>query len=651
MPGLRWGDYPERISARPERTGPGLSAALRTLADGAARLRSDARQSLLTAFAAQRRSFSRLDDAHFSAAVRTLRLALQQDGLHDRHIASALALAAVACERRLAMRIFDTQVIAAAIVLGNRLAEMATGEGKTCAVALAAASAALAGIPVHVVTANDYLVARDAELLQPVYTALGLTVGTALPGQQAQERRAAHRCDITYSTARELVFDYLRDGISRSRDPLQQRVSRFSGVAGAPLLLRGLCMAIIDEADSILIDEARVPFILSRSTGNEQESGYLSQSLDIARRLDVDADFRLDAATHAAHLTAPGRARVEALVQHCAAVWHNRLHREETISTALAAWHLYRRDRHYLVRDGKILIIDETSGRVADGRAWSRGLHQLIELKEGCAPTAAQETAAQITYQRFFSRYLRLGGLSGTLCESAGELRAQYGLAVRRVPLRCADRRKIMPTRLFPDSQALWRAVAQRIVELKRSGRPVLVGTAAVADSEALSICLNAAGVTHRVLNARHDRNEAGIVAHAGQRGAVTVATNMAGRGTDIALGAGVAELGGLHVICCQINTARRIDRQLAGRCARQGDPGSVETWLAADAPLFREVVPAAALRMVAARAASLASPFVRALAATAQRLVERRHVLERRRLHEHDQAMDRRLGFGGPLE
>ena len=651
MPGLLWGDYPERRTAAPDRRRPALPAALRAVADRTQRLRGRAQARLLADFTTQRSAFRMLDERQLRETVLTLRLALQTDGLLETHIARAFALIGVACERTLDISVFDTQVIAADIVLGNRLAEMATGEGKTHAVALAAATAALAGVPVHVVTANDYLAARDAELLRPLYAALGLSVGAAMQGQQAVQRRAAYACDITYCTAKELVFDYLRDGLGRTRDPLQQHLNQLAGEAGEPPLLRGLCMAIVDEADSILIDEARVPFILSRALDNEQESGYLSQSLAIARRLRTDADFRLDVPVRTAALTDEGRARLATMVQGHAAVWRNSLHRDEMVSAALAALHLYRRDRHYLVRDGKVLIIDDTTGRVAPGRAWSRGLHQLIELKEGCTPTAPQETAAQITYQRFFPRYLRLGGLSGTLRESAGELRAHYDLAVQRVPLRRPDRRTVFPARLFRDQAALWESVAQRVVELNGNCRPVLVGTDTVADSEALSQHLVALGVKHAVLNARNDQAEALVVARAGQRGAITIATNMAGRGTDIRLGSGVAAFGGLHVLCCQLNPARRIDRQLAGRCARQGDPGSVETWLAADTPLFRQALPAILRRLIAARAAALPSPLVRALATSVPRRVERRHLEERKRLLQQDKTLDRRLSFGGPLE
>ena len=654
IPGLFWGDYPERQPAAAEPQTRRFPAALKVLGDRAQGLLSNTPPLLLSAFSGQRKAFRRLGPAQFREAVRTLRLQLQTDGMRDTHLASAFALVGVACEREHQVRIFDTQVIAAWIVLGNRLAEMATGEGKTYAVALAAATAALAGIPVHVVTANDYLVARDADLLRPVYAALGLAVGAVIQGQQAGERRAAYACDITCCTARELVFDYLRDGLGRTRDPLRRRVDQLSGEGSSPPLLRGLCMAIVDEADSILIDEARVPFILAQAVGNEQETDYLKQSLEIARQLGSAVDsphFRLDPAARTARLTLSGQERADALVRPLASVWRNRLHREESIRSALAALHIYRRDRHYLVRDGKMLIIDDTTGRVAPGRAWSRGLHQLIELKEQCLPTAAQVTAAQITYQRFFPRYLRLAGLSGTLSESAGELRAHYDLAVSCVPLRRPNRRTVLPSRLFANRQLLQEAIACRVVEFQHSGRPVLIGTDSVADSEALSQLLEQRGVAHALLNARNDLAEAKIVARAGERGAITVATNMAGRGVDITLGKGVSELGGLHVICCQFNAARRIDRQLAGRCARQGDPGSVETWLTADASLFVTALGGGTRRLLAAHAAALPSRVVHALAALVQRRIERRHVLERKRLLQHDQSMDRRLSFGGPLE
>lgn len=651
VPGLIWGNYPERLSGDRRRGGlrlPGISG---WLPDRARALVPDRRTRVLAAFRERRRMLRQMHGADFGAAVRNARLLLQAQGLREQAVAEAFAAVGVVFERSLGLRLFDTQVIAADIVLGNQLAEMATGEGKTCAVALAAATTALAGIPVHVITANDYLAGRDADLMRPVYAALGLAVGAAIEGQPPPQRRAAYAAAVTYCTAKELVFDYLRDGLERRRDALEQRVDEIVGTAAPPPLLRGLCAAIVDEADSILIDEARVPFILSQPSRDTQQAGYLHQALELARRLDAAADFRLASAARTAELTVRGRERLEILVRGMPSVWQNRLHRDETLCAALAALHLYRRDQHYLVRDGKVLIIDDTTGRTAPGRAWSQGLHQLIELKEGCKPTPPQTTAAQITYQRFFPRYVRLGGLSGTLMESAGELRRSYDLPVRRVPLRQPDRRITLPARLFPNREALWDAVAHRATAMAATGRPVLVGTDTVADSDALSGRLRALGFEHDVLNARNDQGEAEVVARAGRRGAITVATNMAGRGTDIGLEDGVADLGGLHVICCQCNAARRIDRQLAGRCARQGDPGSVEIWLAADAALYRDVLPGPLLRGVAAWASSLPGGLVRWLTRTVQRSMERRHALERARLQQREKDKERRLSFVGRLE
>ncbi|MBK8335423.1 MAG: hypothetical protein IPL03_02015 [Sterolibacteriaceae bacterium] len=646
IPGLLLGAYPERREPRQSGTPPGLGA-LRTLVDRADALQRRRDRQFVARVRAHDAALAAASAEAMQAALRGLRIALRRDGLRGALLAQALGCACRAARQTLGFAPFDTQIIAARIVLDNRLAEMATGEGKTLAVALAAATAALAGIPVHVITANDYLVTRDAQTLQPLYAALGLSVGAVTQEQSPEQRRAGYACDITYCTAKELVFDYLRDGLGRTRDGLQWRLEQLAGGAGQPApLLRGLCMAIVDEADSILIDEARVPLILSRPVDAGQQAQYLEQSLRIAAGLRQGAEFHLQPEAMAATLSAAGCARLEREAAGLGPVWHNRLHREESVASALAALHLYRRDRHYMVREAKVHIIDETTGRIAAGRAWSRGLHQLIELKEGLAPTAPYETIAQITYQRFFPRYLRLGGLSGTLAESRAELLAIYGLPVRRVPLRRPSRRKVLPGRLFADRAGLWEAVAARVQAMAQSGRPVLVGTDSVADSASLSRRLSEAGLVHAVLDARFDREEAAIVAAAGARGAITVATNMAGRGTDIQLGDGVAEQGGLHILCCQVNAARRIDRQLAGRCARQGDPGSVETWLSLQSPLLRGRLPGRLLGLLRRRAARLPGWVTPALVGLLQRLEERRHVAQRKRLLEFDRNLDHRLSF-----
>ncbi|MEO8164143.1 MAG: hypothetical protein ABI619_01990, partial [Betaproteobacteria bacterium] len=461
--------------------------------------------------------------------------------------------------------------------------------------------------------------------------------------------------DITYCTAKELVFDYLRDHTVRSRGKgdLVARAARVGSDSKASrlTLLRGLCMAIVDEADSILIDEARVPLILSELRSNPQQRQYYRQALRLAAQLTISQDFRLAPDRMAAELTTNGRHEVEKSASGLGHVWRNRLHREETVCMALSALHLYKRDRHYLVRDQKVGIIDETTGRLAEGRIWSRGLHQLIELKEDCEPSGEQVTLAQITYQRFFQRYLRSGGMSGTLREARSELRSVYGLRVTRVPLRRPSRRKLLPARLLPNRDALWRAVVSRAAKISRSGRPVLIGTDSVADSESLSHQLSCAGLEHAVLNARNDQREAEIVSEAGKPGRITVATNMAGRGTDIPLGAAVAERGGLHVINCQHNASRRIDRQLVGRCARQGDPGSTETLLSLDQPLISKLIPAWIVQRIGENGVQRPMWLVRFAICAPQLLEEGQQKAERADLLKHDLRADRELAIGGHVE
>lgn len=629
-PGLLLGPYPERAgrSARAARAGGSAAASIR-----AVRLHEAA--------------YSKLHGVEFDAAVRSVRLTLQCEGLKPKPLAAALALVCVAFERTMHVRPFDTQLAAAGIVLQGCLAEMATGEGKTFAVALASASAALAGIPVHVITANDYLVARDAQRVEPLYRMLGLTVGAVSQELDRETRRTAYASNVTYCTAKELVFDYLRDGLVRERDPVRARLADLCELRAERPLLRGLCMAIVDEADHVLIDEARVPLVLAGPAPELGAGEAIEQALALARTLRKGEHFVHTRGV--CELTPAGQAETEARFAGSASAWRNRIHRESMVQTALCALHAFRRDHEYLVRDGEVVVIDTGTGRTAPGRTWSLGLHQAIELKEGCEPSAAQATIAQITYQRFFARYLKLAGVSGTLRESRRELDSVYGLRVQRVAERQPSRRRVLPTRLFAERASLWTAVSARIAEVSRRGQPVLVGTGSVADSNELSRRLTQDGVEHAVLNAHHDGVEASLVARAGSRGAVTVATNMAGRGTDIPLAPGVAARGGLHVMCCQLNAARRIDRQLAGRCARQGDPGSVETWLSLDAPVLRAWLPAP-LRALLARGAPLCpSHLVRGLARLAQGFEERRHRHERARLLRADRSFAQRWSLGGP--
>ena len=654
LPGLALGSYPERaLDSSATSSGAGGRRSAPVLPG---RLEQRRQQRFVAGVESHAGALSALSEDAFQARVRQLRARLGAEGFGEQITAEAFAVVREATRRHLGLAHYPTQLIAGRIMLDNRLAEMATGEGKTLTAALTAATAALAGIPVHVITANDYLVARDAELLRTVYGALRLTVGAVTQPMDQAGRRAAYACDITYCTAKELVFDYLRDRLVRrdTASELHERVRDLDGNAAqsqAPLLLRGLWMALIDEADSILIDEARTPLILSQQRLNAQQQRYWREALDIAMRMDPRLDFGLDHAAQQAVLTEAGREKLAQQAGAIGGLWLDRRHRDEIVTLALGARHLYHRDKHYLVRDGKLLMIDQTTGRIAHGRVWSRGLQQLIEVKEGCKPTGDQETIAQITYQRFFPRYLRLCGMSGTLSEARLELRSVYGLSISRVPLRKPSKRVYLPIDMYASREEKWQAVVERARTIAAAGCPVLIGTDSVADSDQLSIRLAAYNVAHAVLNARNDLEEAGLVARAGEAGRITVTTNMAGRGTDIPLGAGVAQRGGLHVICCQHNSSPRIDRQLQGRCARQGDPGNVQTVLSLEDALVSRYLPSWLRRAMAAlssRDRPLPAWLGAFLAWVPQRLEERRQRSERKTLLQQDQQIEGRLSFAG---
>jgi preprotein translocase subunit SecA len=571
FPGLVWGEYPEQaLHGAPARQPRPLSARrLRQFADAAAAAESLPAQAL-------------------DGRLQRLR---QQPAGSEAWLLEAVALASSAIALTLGYRPHRQQLLAARVLLDNRLVEMATGEGKTAAIALAAAVAALGRTPVHVVTANDYLAQRDADHLRAFYALLGLGVGAVTQPMLADQRRDAYACDVTYCTAKELAFDYLRDGMARVADlsSLEQRARRLGqGAPGPAPVLRGLCMAIIDEADTVLIDEARMPLVLSQGNGAQDEQAFHRSAMALARTMQEGRDFQRSPDGKRIALTSRGLQRMAAFPASTHALHGHRAYRQAAVEQALTALNVLRRDHDYVVREGQVMLIDETTGRTAPGRAWSQGLHQFVELKEGVAATASNSTVTQITFQRFFPRYLRLAGASGTLGEAAGELRSVYRLQIVVVPSRLPSKVERWPPRLFADSTALWDAVALGVAQMQKTGRPVLVGTDSVAQSEALSGVLASAGITHRVLNARQDNDESSLIAGAGRLGTVTVATSMAGRGTDILLDPAVALQGGLHVVLCQHNASPRIDRQFLGRAGRQGQPGSVQTLLAADFPLLQ---------------------------------------------------------------
>ena len=440
--------------------------------------------------------------------------------------------------------------------------------------------------------------------------------------------------------------------IGDRRGPLHRRIDALD--PGPGLLLRGLCFAIVDEADSVLIDEARTPLKLSGIADDPLEPETYRAAIAIAEALSGDTDYDVDRARGDVTISAAGSERIAELSAGKGRWFQSVRRRDALVCQALVARELFVRDRDYLVRDGEVHIIDEYTGRSMPDRAWEMGLHQLVEAKEELEITPPSKTLARITYQRFFRRYLRLGAMSGTAREVAGELWSVYELPVYRVPTHHPTGRRGLPPTMHRTTADKWNDIVARVRALRDAGRPVLIGTRSVAASEALSAELATAGIEHRVLNARQDRDEAEIVAAAGQAGQVTVATNMAGRGTDILLGDGVAAAGGLHVIAAEHNDARRIDRQLYGRCGRQGDPGTCEAVGSWDDESLRKCAP----RPVNWLTNNIISGHFRPgrgletlILRGVQVGTERRHARQRRRLLRQDRRLDEVFAFSGPME
>ena len=652
----RVGLYPERISQRVGAIERAIVAIQSQIVVRFARVRAHRLGLIVKATQTHEARLQSLDDAQLRAEVASLRQVLRERSAVDlERAALAFAVVREASRRILGMRHFDVQLMGGYALIRGMIAEMNPGEGKTLTATLAAVTMALAGHPVHVVTVNDYLAQRDADLMSPLYQFFGLTVGSVVHGRDPDARRAAYRCDIAYCTNKELAFDYLKDRLAmgQRRGDLHLKLGALTGsqVSGERLLLRGLHFAIVDEADSVLVDEARTPLILSRDASSTAETKLYETAVRTAHELAESRDYRLQPDERRVTLTAAGVARIEAETAAYGGPWRSRIHREDLCVQALTALHLMRRDDEYLVRDGKVQIVDEYTGRVMADRFWTDGLHQMVELKEGCALSGKRMTLARMTYQRFFRRYRRLSGMTGTAHEVAGEMWRVYRMAVARIPTNRPSRRQALPDVVVADPKDKWGLITAEVRRLSEAGMPVLIGTRSVAASQDMSGYLDAAGIAHVMLNAAQDRTEAEIVAMAGQPGRVTVATNLAGRGTDIHLGDGVAERGGLHVIMSERHDAGRIDRQLAGRCARQGEPGVFRAVLSLGDPLLS----ASSMWLTRYIAALLMPPFGMAIGRWALRRAqgnaERLHARMRRDLQRSDENLDHVLAISGKSE
>ncbi|MDX2313956.1 MAG: preprotein translocase subunit SecA [Gammaproteobacteria bacterium] len=656
-PGVNLGNYPQRPPSGDGRFERALAGMVRGIRPPPAARR------------ASWRKFLRLVNSHTDALadagknsiadhIENAKRQLQNDGLTRAAIAQAFALVREVADRELGLRHYDVQLIGGWIMMEGMLAEMRTGEGKTLTATLPACTAALTGIPVHVVSVNDYLVTRDAAEMSPVYEALGLTVGIITEDMEPDARREAYACDITYCSNKQLVFDYLKDKLALgSADPglkLKLESLHTERPRMDRLLLRGLYFAIVDEADSVLVDEARTPLVLSAQGQSEEQVKVCRQALFLAGQLRDGVDFMLHPRERQLELLERGEQRLKEIAEPLGGLWSGERRGRELVGQALSAKFLFLRDKHYLVRDDKIQIIDEHTGRVMADRAWERGLHQMIECKEKVELTSNRETLARISYQRFFRRYLRLGGMSGTLEEVRSELWSVYGLGVVTVPTDRPVIRTQRPDRTYRRAVQKWTAIVKRIRAVHQKGRPVLVGTGSVEDSELLSRLLKKVKLEHQVLNALQDEMEAEVVVTAGQKGRITVATNMAGRGTDIKLGPDVKELGGLHVMSSERNIARRIDRQLAGRCGRQGDPGSYEAILSLEDELvglyFGDGIKNL-LSAIGRKNRPVPRWVSRVLIEMPQRMLERYHRRVRRELLKVDDQRGKLLAFTGAPE
>ena len=582
------------------------------------------------------------------------------------------AVAREAAKRSLGLRPFDVQLMGGIVLNANRIAEMKTGEGKTLTALLPCYLNALSGKGVHVVTVNDYLARRDSDWSRPFYTLLGMTVGVNIPGMNPEEKRAAYACDVTYGTNNEFGFDYLRDNMAYS---LEQKVQR------------ELNYALVDEVDSVLIDEARTPLIISGAAENSSKlyqavdkliPGLIFQEKEDTETYTGEGDYTLDLKIKQAYLTERGQIKIEnSLVNAGLLKEGDKLFSSENITllhhvmAALRAHTLFKRDVDYVVENGEVLIIDEHTGRKMVGRRWSEGLHQAIEAKEGVEIHSENQTLASITFQNYFRMYEKLAGMTGTADTEAYEFQQIYGLQTVVLPTNRPMIRKDMPDLIYLTEDDKYKAIVNDIKETIAKGRPVLVGTISIENSEKLSHLLDKLGIKHQVLNAKFHEKEAYIVAQAGRPGTVTIATNMAGRGTDIILGGNlkadiaalgenptaeqiekvkadwqkrhddVLKAGGLHIIGSERHESRRIDNQLRGRAGRQGDPGSSRFYLSMDDNLMKlfgsEKLKAFMKKMGMDDGQPLEHKFITRAIESAQRKVETRNFDIRKSLLEYD--------------
>jgi preprotein translocase subunit SecA len=584
----------------------------------------------------------KLSDQQLRKSSLSLRYRAKSGEPLGRLLVEAFALVREAGRRTINMRHFDVQLLGGIAMFHHSIAEMQTGEGKTLTATLPMYLYALIGKSCHLATVNDYLARRDAEWMAPIYRALGMTVGVIETQMSQDDRRKGYQCDVTYGTAKEFGFDFLRDRLLLRRisegqsDLLGGMLGHRSETSEKPVQGEPY-FALVDEADSILIDEARTPLIISALPTEEQklEVATYKWASDVADQFVDEEDYDFDHEKKTVELTREGRQKVRSLDKPAALDGVGMVNMYHFIERAVLVDREYKLDRQYVVRDGEIVIVDEFTGRLAEGRKWREGLHQAVEAKTGVEVTVETGQAARITIQDFFLRYEKLAGMTGTAIDSAAELQRIYRCHVVPIPTNKPAIRQRLKTQVFGTEEAKWLGVVDEVCEMYANRRPVLIGTRSIDKSDIVSRLLAARGVPHQVLNANHVAEEAEIVRKAGEDGHVTVSTNMAGRGTDIKLGAGIADMGGLHVILTEMHDASRVDRQLIGRCGRQGDPGTFRQYLSLEDDLLLAGLGPKKSDRLKARGQKDAKTFdhLSPLYRRAQLVVERRHFRQRRAL------------------
>lgn len=574
---------------------------------------------------------------------------------HDSRDAAGASLPVVAeaARRRLGLDPYPEQFRAALALLDGAMTEMATGEGKTLAIALAATPLAWTGLPLHVLTANDYLARRDAGNLAPFYESCGIDAGRVVAGMETRERAENYSAAVVYTTGKELLADFLRDRLVLG--PLQDASLRIARrrfrqplPAEGRTVLRGLHAAIVDEADSLMIDEAVTPLIISRPVESQAVVDAVVAAHAVAETLEEGADYETDSPRREARLTDAGRRRVHRDLE-----WLEHPYwRVELAETALRALLFFHRDRQYVVRDGTVVIVDEFTGRLMPGRQWKLGLHQAVEAKEGVDVTRPTEAIAQMSYQSFFRLFQHVGGITGTARECAPEIWSLHRLPFTTIPRHRPSRLRLSAPRVFATAEAKWRAVVETVVSEHQTGRPILVGTRSIAISEELAVRLEARGIAFNLLNAVRHQEEAQIVERAGGKGSVTIATNMAGRGTDIRLGEGVADVGGLLVIATELHRSARVDRQLFGRAGRQGDPGDGILFVSCEDELLLDFLPSPIRRILirlVPTGGAAGRRFGLAAARWAQKRAEKASFRQRFAVLQQDRWIQENLNAGRP--